>query len=294
MAARLEELWGQHAAQHPRKRPSIRAAKSESDHGHIALVTVSENLPGGRGLALTRDVEVGDASSMSLLPLESKQVDIAVACSNTQPAELLLTIPPSMLINIKSMAVLFQDAARCQVLPSHRIAVNTANMAADTVDSSSKLPLTSVQALSLLLFCVTACFDVRQAGADINGSSNEAQRIALNCFLIFAASLPHGFGSHPLIWHMQSIDNSVNEALRRRSRILLGALPTEAKERVEKAARKMTNDLDAVSAVLVSSSRVTFIASSMWLMEMPFSSRDLISCPILREVRPCPSCPQPR
>lgn len=76
----LSQSWHRHAAQHPRA--ATKGGKpQEHQHGHVCLVEVRDDLPNGRGLALTRDVE---------------------------PNEVVLTLPASLLINTRTLADKFE------------------------------------------------------------------------------------------------------------------------------------------------------------------------------------------
>lgn len=78
----LSQSWHRHAAQHPRAASKGSKAKAqEHDHGHVSLVEVRDDLPNGRGLALTRNVE---------------------------PNEVVLTLPASLLINTRTLANKFE------------------------------------------------------------------------------------------------------------------------------------------------------------------------------------------
>ncbi|CAO1614494.1 unnamed protein product [Parajaminaea phylloscopi] len=232
-------LWAKHAALSPRDRR--REGNKAVNGGHVASVQVSETLPYGRGLALTKDVMAG---------------------------ETILSIPPSMLVNTKTMAVLFPEHTRRQLLPASRVTASKRDtFSLEPLSPSSSaltLPLTSIQCLSLLLACAMLC-PKEAANACCREHTPECQ--ALECLLAFQSSAPRSFATHPLWWRVESEDDHATVSTRRRNRALLDALPTEALDAVQELATKMDADYKVVEHIVrcPSSMRPVFVPTDCQL-----------------------------
>lgn len=200
----LYNLWTKHAERKPRKRSATVAAHSAPGHGHVALVEVRDDLPNGRGLAVTRDVKAGQT---------------------------ILTLPSTLLLNVKTIARCWKQEAAEQILPTPR---------RPSSSSTSLLPLTSMQAISLLLVSCQMAAAARPASP-----RNEA----LEELMSFHASLPASFASHPVMWMLERQEIDSGGVARRRSAALLDALPPDALANLTAEYEKCRSDWLVIKAV---------------------------------------------
>lgn len=139
-------------------RPSSSASRS-SDLDNNALIQVSDQVPAGRGLIFTRKVE---------------------------PGQVLLTLAPHTLINVKSYESLFHPASL--PAPARIVGSNT----------NSDFRLSSAQLLSLLLSRAKVESRLNHArGSTSADNRHEALRL-------FVQTLPTNFDTVPLIWSLHA------------------------------------------------------------------------------------------
>lgn len=207
----LYEVWHKHATQRPRKLKQAKPSKGFG-HGHTCLVQVRDDLPNGRGLAVTQDVKAG------------------------QP---ILTLPSSFLFNVRTIAKYFESSVAAQILPSPLRREQPTETLADS-DDAVKLPLTSMQALSLLLVCCRMLEDM-----DFQPRLSTERQEALEDLLAFSKSLPASFTTHPVMWAIAADEEDSSN-----HRALLDALPFDAHKAAYKEYTKFKEDFRVIQHII--------------------------------------------
>lgn len=161
-----------------------------------------------------------------------------------QPDDLVLTIPASMLINVKTIAKFFPRPR--ELLPSPRSSA-----------SQEAARLTSAQALSIFLCCLSTEHEQLQ-GQSVDVSTE------LSDLLAFHSSLPTSFATHPVMWCLHSDEGESTPAQPRLDhtdapssqgavyRALLAALPQQTLSVALGTTKKLKTDWQRCQEIFVS------------------------------------------
>ncbi|KAK0551312.1 hypothetical protein OC845_002222 [Tilletia horrida] len=193
-----------------------------------ALVAVSDDVPAGRGMVLKKDIE---------------------------PNSIVFHVPGNALLNVKTIAdSLHEDLLPTATRPSARQGIkvpfnpdqmpsfsSTHHIAAmHALDSQLELPLSSVQALCLLL-TLWRRWDLE------DHAPSKPDSFPSQALVDFARTLPSEFATVPLLWSLMR-DMSGSEG--KLSRALLSSLPAHSLQRLEDVKARFFGDFHVVRSIL--------------------------------------------
>ncbi|KAK0550925.1 hypothetical protein OC846_003495 [Tilletia horrida] len=194
-----------------------------------ALVAVSDDVPAGRGMVLKKDIE---------------------------PNSIVFHVPGNALLNVKTIAdSLHEDLLPTATRPSARQGIkvpfnpdqmpsfsSTHHIAAmHALDSQLELPLSSVQALCLLL-TLWRRWDLE------DHAPSKPDSFPSQALVDFARTLPSEFATVPLLWSLMR-DMSGSEG--KLSRALLSSLPAHSLQRLEDVKARFFGDFHVVRSILI-------------------------------------------